>query len=100
MKVEVPQYEPSAYKKKNTYNNHNQINIVGSATMSQGFPNMGGGTDGPSKPSLHAPLSPGGGLAQMKNATSNDFARQSIPEEPEENIMFLAGIGGIPGTSS
>ena len=46
----MPQYEPSAYKKKNTYNNHNQINIIGSATMGQGFPNMGGSDVGSVKP--------------------------------------------------
>jgi hypothetical protein len=43
--------------------------------MGQGFPNMAGSEGSNNKPSLHTPLSPGGGLAQMKNATSNDFAR-------------------------
>lgn len=83
LKTEVP-YEPTFFKRKTQYNNHNQISIVGNGTTT-GFPPTSLGEGPP-------PLSPSAGL--NKNVT-RDFQRT---EEQEENIMFMANnhYGGIP----
>lgn len=63
------------------YNNHNQISIVGS-TMTNFQTDA---AKGPTSPMI---------------ASAKDFAKEPIAEEPEENIMYLAGIGGIPNNSN
>jgi hypothetical protein len=73
-----PVEQQQFFKRKTMYNNHNQISIVGS-TMT-GF-QMG---------EVKNPTSP------MGHIQGKELANDPIAEEPEENIMFLAGIGSIP----
>jgi hypothetical protein len=71
MRTEVP-YEPTTYfKRKTTYNNHNQISIVGSTVGREGFQinPEGQAAQGGNQP----PLSPNTGY--NKNATTKDFSR-------------------------
>jgi len=77
MRNEPVEQQQQYFKRKTMYNNHNQISIVGS-TMTNFQTDA---AKGPTSPMV---------------ASSKDFAKEPIAEEPEENIMYLAGIGGIP----
>ena len=81
MRNEVP-YEPTFFKRKTAYANHNQVSIVGN----------GSGTN---NAIADPPMSPNvGGL--NKNAIGKDFARGQV-DDHEENIMNMGtNYGGIP----